>query len=698
MSFSEMSLSAGTLILLTALLRRVAGARLPRRTYVALWDIALARLLVPWSLPWRFSPQVWVSRFAHVKTGAMQAVSSPVGVHTGTLDQAVWVAQATGVPRSGTAPINRVLAVLWVVGAALLAAYFLRTYCISLRAFAQSLPDEDSRTADFLRENSLRWRTVRVRTSGYIAAPLSYGVFRPVILLPKGMDRRDTQALCFVLTHEMAHIRALDALRKVLLVLALCLHWMNPAVYIMFLLVNRDMELLCDERVIARCGADSRKAYALTLLQMEVARGGVMPLTSSFSITGIEERIKAMKHVKKKNAFSAVLAAALVCASGVALATGEPAQTVPSANATAAASASDVKVQAQETGDLRMTKENWQAYSRYEPYGLGYDEALGRLTYAGKIVRMFEDMYSVGEGTYAGTVCRFPDGEVDVYAVRDLTAPIVRNADGSFDPSGVLTGLRAATQAEFDAKTEEMKADDDLVAVAREDVEVKISDGQAVMNNVAADAAAQEMEGIEDTDGSRAITYSVVENAAVQAIGRNDEAAADMFYFYSEAQDGMAQVTGDAADGGADFDSESQDGQEEGQTVIEGITESRATTENSLVISVDAGTSVDVQGVQRYADENDIEWWTAKEYEDWMHEQRNAMEELARQGQRAYTGSTGWFTWTQDVVEETMAVYEEILEEIKSGIRVSKPIAMDEGGEVVVTQGVPADKDAALTP
>lgn len=76
--------------------------------------------------------------------------------------------------------------------------------------------------------------------------------------------------------------------------------------------------------------------------------------------------------------------------------------------------------------------------------------------YGGRIVHVFEDTWPIGPGMEAGTVMQFPDGEVDVYGVRDLSTPIVRNADGSFDPSGTLLGLREATKEEFDARTREM--------------------------------------------------------------------------------------------------------------------------------------------------------------------------------------------------------------------------------------------------
>ncbi|MFQ7454207.1 MAG: M56 family metallopeptidase [Flavonifractor plautii] len=83
-------------------------------------------------------------------------------------------------------------------------------------------------------------------------------MLRPVILLPKTLDRSDVSRLAFVLTHEMAHIRRFDALSKLLLAAAACLHWFNPLVWVMLVLANRDLELSCDAAVVRLYGAEAR--------------------------------------------------------------------------------------------------------------------------------------------------------------------------------------------------------------------------------------------------------------------------------------------------------------------------------------------------------------------------------------------------------------------------------------------------------
>ena len=110
--------------------------------------------------------------------------------------------------------------------------------------------------------------------AGRISSPLTFGVLRPVILLPKKTDWTDETALRYVLEHEFVHIQRFDVLSKLLLIAAVCVHRFNPLVWVMYVLANRDLELSCDETVLRRFGGDIRAAYARVLIRMEAARGG----------------------------------------------------------------------------------------------------------------------------------------------------------------------------------------------------------------------------------------------------------------------------------------------------------------------------------------------------------------------------------------------------------------------------------------
>lgn len=67
-----------------------------------------------------------------------------------------------------------------------------------------------------------------------------------------------------------------------------------------------------------------------------------------------------------------------------------------------------------------------------------------------------------------------------------------------------------------------------------------------------------------------------------------------------------------------------------------------------------------------------VEWWTYDEYAEWLENEKRELPKII--GSRGWTPSTGWFTWTQDKVDETIALYEGILEQIKAGYKISKTV------------------------
>lgn len=90
-------------------------------------------------------------------------------------------------------------------------------------------------------------------------------------------------------------------------------------------------------------------------------------------------------------------------------------------------------------------------YDRYAKYGLSYDAEQKAMYYQGQRVRVFEDSYSLDGNTMCAAEHFDPAGVVDIKAIRDLS-DIIYNADGSYDPSGKLTGLRALSAEEFAAR------------------------------------------------------------------------------------------------------------------------------------------------------------------------------------------------------------------------------------------------------
>lgn len=317
MSLLQISFTGAIIILVIVVIRALAINRLPKKTFLALWGIALLRLLIPLSLPSMYSAYSVIER----NTPAMQTIRNtpvtnffpvaPNGAMTVLPSTAGTVEAGTSIP---------VWTVIWAVGAVACFLFFAASYIRCRREFQISLPIKNDFVEGWLAAHKSN-RPLTIRQSSRIFAPLTYGVFRPVILMPKVTDWNDTKSLQYVLAHEYTHIRRFDALTKLVLTAALCIHWFNPLVWVMYILANRDIELSCDEAVVRIFGQETKSTYARTLISMEETKSGLTPLCNSFSKNAIEERVTAIMKIKKTSLIAIFVAVALVAGITVAFAT-----------------------------------------------------------------------------------------------------------------------------------------------------------------------------------------------------------------------------------------------------------------------------------------------------------------------------------------------------------------------------------------
>ncbi|WP_308528235.1 M56 family metallopeptidase [uncultured Oscillibacter sp.] len=313
MSLFQMSVAGGVLILFIVVIRAVAIHRLPKTTFFVLWLIAALRLLLPLSIPLPGGLPVNVASISDAVQdfAAQNFVQENEGGSSSTQAPPSFAPNVEpGVQFQATAQeIERVpvFVVVWLAGSLLLAAYFAISYLRSLQKFRMSLPDNTPYVQRWLSEHRIT-RPLEVRSSDLISSPLTYGILRPVILLPKKFDRSDETALQYVLAHEYIHIRRFDAITKILFAATLCVHWFNPLVWVMYVLANRDVELSCDGCVLRMLGEKERSAYARALIRMEERKNGMSALYSHFSKNAITERIEAIMKFKKTSIAACALA------------------------------------------------------------------------------------------------------------------------------------------------------------------------------------------------------------------------------------------------------------------------------------------------------------------------------------------------------------------------------------------------------
>jgi len=313
MSLLQMSFLGTVIILLIVVLRAVLINRLPKKTFLILWWIALIRLLVPFSIKSVTSIySLLQSIYSDINPVRTAQTTTFLPIHGNMPEIANGLSEAM-VQRTESISI---LSVIWLAGLLLCFGFFAVSYIKCYREFRFSLPVENDILEAWKEKHPLK-RSLSIRQTETIAAPLSYGVIRPVILMPKNTEWKNIYQLRYVLEHEYVHIRRLDMLTKLIMIAAVCIHWFNPLVWVMYILFNRDLELSCDETVVRRFGMDIKSVYATALISMEEKKSGLTPLCNSFSKNAIEERIRAIMKIKKTSKFAVIISAVLIiCVTG----------------------------------------------------------------------------------------------------------------------------------------------------------------------------------------------------------------------------------------------------------------------------------------------------------------------------------------------------------------------------------------------
>lgn len=297
MSILNMTFSASIMIMIIEIMRRFMKDRVPRKVFYGLWLLAAARMIIPFGIPFGFS-----------LFSILQKLGLPVRGHEGPVAAA---AEAAGVGGSdgalaahGYIHYTMILKFIWIAGAIGFAVYFIITYIRNLYKFKESLPADGS-VAESWAERLGVHRKVKVRESDYINSPLTYGIFRPVILVPAGaVDMIEEEQLGYIFAHELVHIKRFDSLAKIFVMLAVCVNWFNPFAWIMYSLVNRDIELSCDEAVVRRLGNASRPAYAMTLVRFAELKEMSLFAFNSFGKSVLTQRVNEVMTKKKTGILS----------------------------------------------------------------------------------------------------------------------------------------------------------------------------------------------------------------------------------------------------------------------------------------------------------------------------------------------------------------------------------------------------------
>ena len=290
----NMSISASWLVMAVLILRLVLK-KAPKWVNVLLWGIVAVRLICP------FSFESALSLIPSAETFPEKAISGPsFDVQTGITPVDNRINDYLGdryfegvtVPANNGNHMMNILSIVWTIGILLLIAYTVISYWRLHREID---------TAGRYKDNLFQ--------SENVSSPFVLGLIKPRIYLPFYMNGHDLE---HVVAHERAHIRRKDHWWKPLGFLLLTIHWFNPFMWLSYVLLCRDIELACDEKVIRELGNEQRADYTQALVACSINRRTIAACPLAFGEVGVKERVKSVMNYKKP-AFGIVILAVIAC-------------------------------------------------------------------------------------------------------------------------------------------------------------------------------------------------------------------------------------------------------------------------------------------------------------------------------------------------------------------------------------------------
>lgn len=284
----NMSISASIAGCIVILLGKIQ--KIPRRVIQVLWVIPLFRMWIPFGMNSKYS---LMSLLSHITT---KSVTVYEGIADFSMMNSVMAADSyfpITYKVNLLKTVCQVAGIIWLIIMAVLLHFWSMVYVIT---------KNEIKNASHLRDN--------IYLSDKVTSPAAYGILRAKIVIPEIYDEQNYP---FTLLHENAHIERKDNLWRVIAIITASLHWFNPLSWIFLKIFLEQLELACDETVLAQCNETEKKEYAATLVR---CAENTYLFASAFGGAKLRPRIDRILSYKKISVFSTVcfiLFALMVC-------------------------------------------------------------------------------------------------------------------------------------------------------------------------------------------------------------------------------------------------------------------------------------------------------------------------------------------------------------------------------------------------
>ena len=290
----NMSISASWLVLAVLILRFVLK-KAPKWINVLLWGIVAIRLICPFSFESTLS---LIPSAETIPLNICMDTTPTINSGISAINNAVNpIISQSNTPMAGASinPLQITIGIyeyIWIFGMIALALYTAISYWRLHRKVDTAVRYKDN---IFQSEN--------------VSSPFVFGIIKPRIYLPFKMNGQDLE---HVVAHEHAHIRRKDHWWKPFGFLLLTIHWFNPLMWMAYVLLCRDIELACDEKVIKELGNEQRGDYTQALVACSVNRRMIAACPLAFGEVSVKERVKSVMNYKKP-AFWVIIISVIVC-------------------------------------------------------------------------------------------------------------------------------------------------------------------------------------------------------------------------------------------------------------------------------------------------------------------------------------------------------------------------------------------------
>ncbi len=289
-SLLNMSITASYLVLAIVILRLIFR-KIPKFFNVIMWALVGFRLICPFSFE---SVLSLIPSSETIPNDFIYSRSPGIETNLPVVDYAINTAiDATLKPdvTASTNPLQVVMfisSVIWIVGMVIMLLYTLFSFFRIKRKVKEAVRSHDN---IYLCDN--------------VATPFILGIIKPRIYLPSDIPEEEAK---YVVAHEKAHIKRLDHIWKPLGFLLLTVYWYNPFLWIAYILLCRDIELACDEKVLKSMGNEIKVDYSETLLNLGVSRKSVLACPLAFGEVGVKQRVKSVLNYKKPTLWIIIIA------------------------------------------------------------------------------------------------------------------------------------------------------------------------------------------------------------------------------------------------------------------------------------------------------------------------------------------------------------------------------------------------------